>query len=105
MKLHSNPFKKMKAGQKNIEVRLYDKKRKKISLGDTITFILEPELKEKIKTKVIGLLNYPTFTDLVNDFPAKNFGHSTKKDLLNTIFTFYTKKQERENTVLGIKIK
>lgn len=105
MKLQPHPFKKIKAGQKNIEIRLYDEKRKKISLGDTITFILEPELKEKIKTRVIGLLNYPTFTDLVNDFPAKNFGHSTRKDLLKTIYTFYTKKQEKKYTILGIKIK
>ncbi len=105
MKLQPHSFNKIKNGQKNIEVRLYDEKRKKISLGDIITFWLQPDLKKNIKVEVVGLLNYPTFTDLVNDFPAKNFGHPNKKNLLKTIYTFYTKKQEKEYTVLGIKIK
>lgn len=38
MYLTPSPFKKIKEGHKTIELRLYDEKRKMISVGDTITF-------------------------------------------------------------------
>jgi len=105
MKLQPFPFDKIRSGDKNIEVRLYDEKRKEIRIGDIIEFKREPEQVESVNAEVIGLLNYKTFADLVNDFPASAFGHPDKDDLLKSIFTFYTKEQEEEYTVLGIKIK
>ena len=39
MKLHPEPFAKIKDGSKTIELRLYDEKRQRISIGDTIRFI------------------------------------------------------------------
>ena len=38
MKLQEVPFKMIKKGIKTIEMRLYDEKRKKISIGDSIHF-------------------------------------------------------------------
>ena len=105
MKLQPLPFDKIKEGRKTIEVRLYDEKRRDIKLGDIIEFERESEQTEIIKTKVMGLLNYKTFTDLINDFPVTYFGHPDKEDLLKSIYTFYTKEQEEKYTVLGIKIK
>jgi len=105
MKLQPFPFGKIKEGKKIIEVRLYDEKRRDIKIGDIIEFKREPEQTETVKTEVIGLLNYKTFTDLANDFPASYFGHPDKEDLLKSIYTFYTKEQEEKYTVLGIKIK
>lgn len=104
MKLQPFPYSKIKSGEKDIEVRLYDEKRRAITIGDTITFLLEPEMKESVQAKVVALLNYKTFTDLANDFPAHRFGHPDTEDLLKSIFTFYTKEQEAQHTVLGIKI-
>lgn len=105
MKLQPFPFDKIKEGKKTIEVRLYDEKRRDIKIGDVIEFKREPEQTETIKVEVTGLLNYKTFTDLANDFPASYFGHPNKEDLLKSIYTFYTKEQEEKYTVLGIKIK
>lgn len=104
MKLQSFPFEKIKNGEKNIEVRLYDEKRKEIKIGDIIEFRKEPEQIQVVKAEVTGLLNYKTFEELVSDFPASVFGHPDKEDLLKSIFTFYTKEQEKKYTVLGIKI-
>ena len=39
MNLNPSPFKMIREGNKTIELRLYDEKRKKLSIGDTITFI------------------------------------------------------------------
>lgn len=105
MKLQVHPFQKIRDGQKKIEVRLYDEKRRQITIGDTIEFILEPEKTETIIAEVVDLLNYKTFEDLVNDFPTEDFGHTDKEELLKNIYTFYTKEQESKNTVLGIRIR
>lgn len=105
MKLQPFPFDKIKEGKKIIEVRLYDEKRRDIKIGDVIEFKKEPEQTEVIKAEVVSLLNYKTFNNLVNDFPASYFGHSDKEDLLKSIYTFYTKEQEKKYGVLGIKVK
>ena len=105
MKLQPYPFDRIKNGQKIIEVRLYDEKRREIQLGDTIVFKREPEQTDTVHTEVIGLLRYRTFADLTNDFPANYFGYSDKEDLLKSIYTFYTKEQEARYGVLGIRIK
>lgn len=104
MKLQPFSFDKIKEGKKIIEVRLYDKKRREIKIGDLIEFKREPEQIESVETVAVALLNYKTFTDLANDFPAGHFGYLNTQDLLKSIYTFYTKKQEKTYTVLGIKI-
>lgn len=53
MRLDPDPFEKIKLGIKKTEIRLNDKKRKGIRIGDKIVFVKRPELKEKIKVKVI----------------------------------------------------
>jgi ASC-1-like (ASCH) protein len=105
MKLQAAPFDKIKEGVKTIEVRLYDEKRREVQLGDTITFKREPEQTETVRAEVVGLLRYRSFADLANDFPASSFGHSDKDDLLKSIYSFYTKEQETQYGVLGIRIR
>ena len=39
MKLKPSPMKLFREGHKTIELRLYDEKRKKIAVGDTIKFV------------------------------------------------------------------
>ena len=90
MKLQPFLFDKIKNGEKTIEVRLYDEKRREIKIGDIVEFKREPEQIETIKTEVIGLLNYKTFSDLANDFPANAFGQNDTDDFIKSIFIFYT---------------
>lgn len=105
MKLQPGPFDSIKSGQKIIEVRLYDEKRREIMLGDIIIFKREPEQTEIVRAEVTGLLRYRTFIDLANDFPASCFGHADKEYLLKSIYTFYTREQEQQYGVLGIRIR
>lgn len=105
MKLQPFSFDKIKNGDKEIEVRLYDEKRQEIKIGDIIEFKKEPDQIETITTEVVGLLNYKTFLDMINDFPANIFGAQNKEDLLKSISTHYTEEQEKKYTVLGIRIK
>jgi len=52
MKLNESPFEKIRSGEKIIEIRLYDDKRKNINIGDIIIFSKLPDLKEILSVKV-----------------------------------------------------
>jgi len=59
--LQPEPFEKIKAGTKIIELRLFDEKRKALSLGDTIEFRKQPEESETIHVRIVALLQYEAF--------------------------------------------
>ena len=65
MKLQPALYYAMLNGTKRIEIRLNDEKRQKINIGDTIEFLKEPDLKESFKTKVVDLLHYNSFTEML----------------------------------------
>ena len=103
MKLQDAPFTLIREGNKKIETRLYDEKRRKIAINDIIEFSNFNDPYQKITVKVVALLNYTTFSDLFDSFPPEDFGGTSKEDLMG-IFKYYTKEEERKYTVLGIKI-
>lgn len=107
MNLNKKPFEKIKNKNKVIELRLYDEKRRKISVGDTIVFNNREEEAEPLKVNVVGLLNYRSFRDLINDFPMDYFAKGAdygKEELINGMYQYYTKEEEEKYGVLGIRI-
>jgi ASC-1-like (ASCH) protein len=104
MKLNPDSFDKIKNGSKIIEVRLNDRKRREINVGDTIIFLREPEKVETLETFVIGLLKFNNFEDLVNDYSPVCFGSDSKGELLSEIRKYYSKEQEKQYGVLGIRV-
>lgn len=104
MKLATLPFEKIANGTKIIESRLYDERRQQISLGDRIEFVCKDNLARKITTVVKALYLYPDFERMFSDFPPSYFGSISKKELLKEIETFYSKEEQAEYGVVGIKI-
>lgn len=106
MKLRPKYFDCIKNGTKRIELRLNDEKRSIIQLGDEIEFLKEPELKENIRVRVLGLLRYQSFADLFKDFDISVLADKTmtKEELLNVLQEFYTIEKQKEYGVLGIRI-
>lgn len=51
MKVQAGPFDKLKSGKKVIESRLYDEKRRRVNLGDTIEFQKEPDQQDVCEMK------------------------------------------------------
>ena len=93
--------------KKIIEVRLFDEKRQKISIGDEIEFSLTNDLDKKILVKVIGLSKFKTFKDLYSRFHYSLFGHphgTTLNDQLKDIMECYSKEEEEKYKVFGIHI-
>lgn len=93
-------------GTKRIELRLYDEKRQNIKLGDTIKFLKEPDLNESFDTKVVGLLRYNSFEELISDFDITILADisMSKDELLNELEKFYPKDKQEKYGVLGIRI-
>lgn len=105
MNLQQKYFDFIKNGTKRIELRLFDEKRQKIQLGDTIEFSNNDS--EKITAKVIGLLRYESFQELFNDFDISILADTsmTKAELQNVLEEFYTPEKQKKYGVLGIRLK
>ena len=104
MKLSAEPFQKIKSGSKVIESRLYDDKRKLISVGDEIEFSENEYPESKVCTKVLELLRYPTFAELFADNNPVLFGDSSRDSLLKIIRKYYSDDDEKKFGVVGIRI-
>lgn len=104
MKLAKEPFEKIASGQKVIESRLFDEKRRMIDIGDEIEFSQNDNPLETAKTKVKALYRYDSFENLFSDFPPEYFGGISKEFLLEEIGRFYSKEDQEKHGVVGIKI-
>jgi ASC-1-like (ASCH) protein len=105
MRLNNLPFKQFREGSKTTEVRLNDKKRSKLKIGDTIRFANRDNQDEFINTKVVGVYSAKTFDKLFDMFPAQEFGGFNKDELLKSIYQYYSAEDEQKFGVLGIKVK
>ena len=106
LKLQPKYFDYINTGTKRVELRLYDEKRQKINIGDTIIFKREPELEINLKVKVIALLWYNSFDELLKDFNIEILADKTitKEELLNDLEKYYTLDKQSKYGVVGIKI-
>ena len=107
MKLNSLPFEMIESGRKTIELRLYDEKRRKISVGDMIRFMLVDDESKELVVKVKELYIFSSFEELYKALPLTECGyttdtvkHASPKDMQK----YYTPEEERKYGVLGIKI-
>lgn len=104
MPLLPKPFEAIKSNTKKIEVRLNYKGRDKIKVGDQIRFIREPEMKESIITEVKEIIKTSTFLELYRNMGADNFRNKTESEFVKSIYSIYSKEDEKKYGVLGFKI-
>ena len=76
MKLQREPFEIIKSGKKTVELRLYDEKRSRISIGDTVAFSLMNEPENRIFCTVTEILRFPDFKALYESIPQRRLGYS-----------------------------
>lgn len=91
IKLAAVPFEKIASGNKIIESRLCDEKRRQINLGDQIEFSSNDNLARKITTSIRSLCLCPDFESLFSDFSLSHFGGDLREELLEEIENFYSK--------------
>ena len=107
MKLHPQPFAKIRDGSKTIELRLYDEKRKRISVGDTIQFVNSEDPADTVYVQVKNLFVFDSFDALYRNLPLLECGY-TEKDIHTAsprdMEMFYTKEKQKQYGVIGIRI-
>ncbi len=103
-KIHSVPYAKIKNGEKIIESRLFDEKRKLLKVGDTIEF-MNLHSGESIVVIITNLEKRKSFSELVDMNSPKDFGWAAKKEVLAELGKFYSPEDEKKFSVLGIKFK
>lgn len=64
MRLSPGPFERMRSGQKTIELRLYDEKRRRLYAGDTIEFICTDGSGARLTAAVRALHVFDSFAAL-----------------------------------------
>ncbi len=107
MNLNSSPMKEIREGRKTIELRLYDEKRKKISVGDIIIFVNTENADDTLSVTVKNLFVYRSFAELYDNlsllkcgYTAKNIDTASPDDME----LYYSKEKQSQYGVVGIEI-
>ena len=107
MKLKKAPFEMIKSGQKVYELRLYDEKRRSISVGDKIVFALDGDASEKLCCDVKELCVFPSFKELYLSLPLLECGY-TEQNISSASYLdmerYYSADEQKKFKVVGIKI-
>lgn len=106
MRLAAEPFEKIGREEKTVEIRLYDEKRKNITVGDKIVFRLLSDESNVIITAVKALHRFNTFQELFSSdlFSKTGCGEMSIDSATEYMHTFYSTEREKEFGVLGIEI-
>ena len=95
----------VKNGSKNIEIRLYDEKRRKLNVGDILIFYKNGDESKKVIAKVEELNIFDNIEELVNNYDLRNmyFEDSSKEELISIFNEIYSKDKQEEYKVVAIK--
>ena len=105
MSLKTEPFSQIGSGEKYVEMRLFDEKRKKIRVGDRIVFTHTENEEETICTRVVGLHTYESFDEMLLDFPARALGVADRNKNLDKIMeSYYAEEDIQRYGTLAIRL-
>lgn len=107
MNLTPAPMQEIRTGNKTIELRLNDEKRKQISVGDTIKFINAEDSNDILCVKVADLFLFSLFAELYDNLPLLNCGYNENN--INTaspddMEMYYSREKQNKYGVVGIEI-
>jgi len=104
MSLKTEPFLQIQRGEKRVELRLLDEKRKKLRVGDRIVFRHTENESETICARILGLHAYSKFNDMFLDFSPRSLGVSEKTENLDeTMSSYYAEEDVRRFGALAIR--
>lgn len=107
MRLNPEPFAQIKSGQKTIELRLNDEKRRLVKEGDSIEFTNLGNPQKTLLARVTALHFFPTFRELYDTLPLMQCGY-TEADVADAkpedMDSYYSREQQEQYGVLGIEL-
>ncbi len=105
MELQSTHFDAFRHGEKVIEVRCMDEKRRAVRVGDVIQF--QKSNGAYFKAKVCEIIAADSFGELYERTTPEELGFAgkTRKDFISAMRQIYTLARERELGVIGIRVR
>ena len=105
--LDEDIFEVVKSETKTVEVRVNDEKRRKLQVGDKITFLKRPDDIERIDAVIERLIYYDNFKTLVDNYTIEEIylkGY-TKEYFLDLLKRFYSDEEVNKYGVVAISFK
>lgn len=107
MNLDALAFEKIRSGEKDVELRLYDKKRRRLNIGDEIIFTNLSDENEQIAVRIKALYRYGSFRDLFAEISPERCGFCAGASAdapVKSMRTYYSEELEQQYGVLGIRM-
>ena len=105
MSVRHKYFELIKSGQKDIELRAYDEKRKKVKIGDKFQLFDAENPNEYIICEVLDMHVAPNFESLFQKLDIKRSGFKDMNELMDVITKFVSREELSREQVVGMEIK
>ena len=105
MNLYPDPFDLIKTGSKTVEMRLFDEKRRKLSIGGLIVFA-NTKTKEELIAEIVDLKQFGSFESLYANYKKTDLGY--KYDELakpEDMLAYYSIEEIKKYGVIAIELK
>lgn len=108
MKLHEGPFELIESGKKRYELRLFDEKRRLLSVGDTVVFTMTTDGERRLTVEVVALHRFASFEELYDSLPLLECGYS-EDELASAsprdMEAYYSLEEQSRYGVVAIEVK
>ena len=107
MNLHNRPFVAIQNGIKTIELRLYDEKRRRIAVGDTLVFTCSDDTSQTCAAVVKDLHIFPDFVALYAALPLERCGYLPEELAIASpadMNVYYSAERQSKYGVVGIEL-
>lgn len=105
MRVRPNYFALLRSGNKRVEFRLFDEKRRRISIGDKVCFVCQTDPGASLPATVSEILHSTSFADLLNQVPVSLLGGISKEHQLSDLRNFYNAPDEQKYGVIALVLK
>lgn len=105
MNLNNEPYERINAGTKTVELRLYDEKRQLLKVNDYIEFTNRKD-QRKMLVLIEDLKVYKNFAELYKNYDKVSMGYG-EEDVANPddMKKYYSNEEQEKYGVIAIKIK
>jgi ASC-1-like (ASCH) protein len=94
----------MKNNECHVEVRLFDKKRQQLKIGDVIEFV-NSRTQEKLLTQLRGIAIFENFEDMVDYLTPQLLGYDDKDELMLRFERLYPADMVSKFNLVGLFVK
>jgi ASC-1-like (ASCH) protein len=104
--LFPEPLGKIKSGQKTVELRLWDEKRRKVKVGDRVVFVSTENSAEKLVAEVRAIHRALDFAELLagGEVSPDQLGYKTVAEALNPPNPIYSIEQQHQSGIVAFEL-